>query len=36
MISSDNNKAWKTNEDGTEEEICHTIDSLWETIQKAD
>ena len=34
MISS-NYKAWKANPDGTEEEICHTIDSLWETIQEA-
>lgn len=35
MISSDNSKAWKTNKDGTGEEICHTIDSLWETVQEA-
>ena len=35
MISSNNNKAWKTNDDGTKKEICHTIDSLWETVQEA-
>jgi hypothetical protein len=34
MISSNKLKAWKTNNDGTEQEICHTIDSLWKTIQE--
>jgi hypothetical protein len=27
------NQAWKT-VDGKQVEICHTIDSLWETIQE--
>jgi hypothetical protein len=28
------NQAWKTLDDGTKVEICHTIDSLWETINE--
>jgi hypothetical protein len=28
-------KAWKTLKDGTKEEICYDIDSLWETVCEA-
>ena len=30
----DENKAWKTLEDGTKEEICYDIDSLWKELQE--
>ena len=29
------NQAWKTLKDGTKEEICYDIDSLWETVCEA-
>ena len=32
-LKGEDNKAWKTLEDGTKVKICNNIDSLWEEIQ---